>query len=61
MTTQVLNVAAAGEAIGMEKSSAETYLRLLEAVSHPAASCLGRHHWVLVSRGCPRSIWSMLA
>lgn len=29
---QVLNVAAAAEAVGMEKSSAENYLRLLEAV-----------------------------
>lgn len=29
---QVLNIAAAGRAIGMEKSSAENYLRLLEAV-----------------------------
>jgi hypothetical protein len=31
-SSQVLNVAAAGEAIGMEKSSAENYVRLLEAV-----------------------------
>jgi predicted AAA+ superfamily ATPase len=29
---QVLNIAAAAEAVGMEKSSAESYLRLLEAV-----------------------------
>lgn len=29
---QVLNIAAAAEAVGMEKSSAENYLRLLEAV-----------------------------
>jgi predicted AAA+ superfamily ATPase len=29
---QVLNIAATAEAVGMEKSSAENYLRLLEAV-----------------------------
>jgi len=31
-TAQVLNIAAAAQTIGMEKSSAENYLRLLEAV-----------------------------
>jgi hypothetical protein len=31
-SAQVLNIAAAAQAIGMEKSSAENYLRLLEAV-----------------------------
>ncbi len=31
-SSQVLNIAAAGDSIGMEKSSAENYVRLLEAV-----------------------------